>query len=75
MKIEIESCIFRFPQKSLKKTKSMQKKNKEDLFLNEKPSFKKRLSQLGMAGVVFFTVKGLLWLIIPFLIAKGCIVE
>jgi len=51
----------------------MQNSDTEDLSINEKPTFKKRLGQLGMAGVVFFTVKGLLWLIIPFLIAKGCI--
>jgi len=53
----------------------MQNSDTEDLSINEKPTFKKRLGQLGMAGVVFFTVKGLLWLIIPFLIAKGCIAE
>jgi hypothetical protein len=53
----------------------MQKTDTEDLSINEKPSFKKRLGQFGIAGVIFFTVKGLLWLIIPFLIAKGCIAE
>jgi hypothetical protein len=34
---------------------------------------KKRLKQMGVAGFLFFTIKGLLWLIIPFLIAKGCV--
>ena len=27
--------------------------------------------KLGLAGTIFFTVKGLLWLIVPALIAKG----
>ena len=53
----------------------MQKTDSEDISIQEKPTFKQRLGQLGMAGIVFFTVKGLLWLIIPFLIAKGCIAE
>lgn len=43
----------------------------------EKPvvesNLKKRLRQMGLAGILFFTVKGLLWLIIPVLIAKGCV--
>lgn len=39
---------------------------------SEKPSFRVRMKHLGWLGVLFFTVKGLLWLLIPFLIAKGC---
>lgn len=29
------------------------------------------LKRIGIAGFIFFLVKGLLWLIIPYLIAKG----
>jgi hypothetical protein len=28
--------------------------------------------KVGWIGFFFFLIKGLLWLIIPFLIAKGC---
>lgn len=31
----------------------------------------KRLKQMGFLGFVFFLIKGLLWLLIPYLIAKG----
>lgn len=37
-----------------------------------KTSFSERVKHLGWLGITFFTIKGLLWLIIPFLIAKGC---
>ncbi|MFC0181112.1 hypothetical protein [Pseudarcicella hirudinis] len=33
--------------------------------------FKSWLKRLGWAGFLFFLIKGLLWLIIPYLIAKG----
>jgi hypothetical protein len=33
---------------------------------------KEYLKKLGFWGVVFFTVKGLLWLTVPLLIAKLC---
>lgn len=29
------------------------------------------VKRLGVAGFLFFLIKGLLWLIIPYLIAKG----
>ncbi|MFA6262205.1 MAG: hypothetical protein WC760_12105 [Bacteroidia bacterium] len=29
------------------------------------------IKRLGVAGFLFFLIKGLLWLIIPYLIAKG----
>lgn len=31
----------------------------------------KRLKQMGFFGFIFFLIKGLLWLIVPYLIAKG----
>jgi hypothetical protein len=34
-------------------------------------SWKSRLKKLGLAGFLFFLIKGLLWLIIPYLIASG----
>jgi hypothetical protein len=38
----------------------------------EKPSnFKTWLKRMGWAGFFFFLIKGLLWLIVPYLIAKG----
>jgi hypothetical protein len=42
---------------------------------SEKPkkSFAVWLKKLGWAGFFFFLIKGLLWLIIPYLIAKGVI--
>jgi len=36
-------------------------------------SFISWVKKLGVAGFVFFLLKGLLWLIIPYLIAKGLI--
>lgn len=30
------------------------------------------LRRLGLAGVLFFLVKGLLWILIPVFVAKGC---
>jgi hypothetical protein len=35
------------------------------------PNKTKTLKRFGLAGTLFFTVKGLLWLIVPALIAKG----
>ncbi|MGF7217638.1 hypothetical protein GGR92_003813 [Spirosoma lacussanchae] len=37
--------------------------------MNEK--FRMWLKRVGWAGFLFFLIKGLLWLIIPYLIAKG----
>jgi hypothetical protein len=34
-------------------------------------TFKTWLKRLGWAGFFFFLIKGLLWLIIPYAIAKG----
>jgi hypothetical protein len=34
-------------------------------------SFKQWMKRLGLVGFLFFLIKGLLWLIIPYLIAKG----
>ncbi len=31
------------------------------------------LKRLGFAGVLFFLIKGLLWIIIPVLVARGCL--
>ena len=33
--------------------------------------FKIWLKRVGWAGFLFFLIKGLLWLLIPYLIAKG----
>jgi hypothetical protein len=71
--MELESSIFVLPSQN--RNLPMENTELEELTQTEKPTFKKRLGQLGIAGVVFFTVKGLLWLIIPVLIAKGCIAE
>ena len=30
------------------------------------------LKRIGLAGFLFYLIKGLLWIIIPALIAKGC---
>ncbi|ADB37447.1 hypothetical protein Slin_1397 [Spirosoma linguale DSM 74] len=37
--------------------------------MNER--FKYWLKRLGWGGFLFFLIKGLLWLLIPYLIAKG----
>ncbi|MFN9115993.1 MAG: hypothetical protein ACK5XN_38595 [Bacteroidota bacterium] len=37
----------------------------------ERKTFKTWIKRLGWAGFFFFLIKGLLWLIIPYLIAKG----
>jgi hypothetical protein len=39
--------------------------------MNEKRSLKTWLKKIGVAGFLFFLIKGLLWLIIPLLIARG----
>jgi hypothetical protein len=43
--------------------------------MNQSPQnpnkFQSWLKKLGLAGFLFFLIKGLLWLIIPYLIAKG----
>ncbi len=36
-------------------------------------NFKRWFKRFGIAGFLFFLIKGLLWLIIPYLIAKGII--
>lgn len=30
------------------------------------------LKRMGLAGFLFFLAKGLMWLLVPVLIAKGC---
>ena len=35
----------------------------------------KWFKRLGWAGFLFFLIKGLLWLIIPYLIAKGLLAK
>ncbi|MEK7834411.1 MAG: hypothetical protein AAB401_25205 [Acidobacteriota bacterium] len=30
------------------------------------------LKRFGLAGFLFFLIKGLLWLLVPVLLAKGC---
>lgn len=47
----------------------MRMSNKSPQFNNLKAWFKK----LGLIGFLFFFVKGLLWLIIPYLVVKGII--
>jgi len=34
-------------------------------------ALRRHVKRLGIAGTVFFTVKGLLWLTVPALLAKG----
>jgi hypothetical protein len=40
--------------------------------MEDKSKFMQWLKKLGWAGFLFFLIKGLLWLIIQYLIAKGC---
>lgn len=37
--------------------------------------FKLWFKRLGWAGFLFFLIKGLLWLLIPYLIAKGILAK
>jgi len=30
------------------------------------------LKKFGIAGLLFFTAKGLAWLLVPLIVAKGC---
>lgn len=41
--------------------------------MQQENKFKIWLKKVGWAGFFFFLIKGLLWLIIPYLIAKGII--
>ena len=44
----------------------------ENLNQNNHPkTIKKLLKKFGIAGFLFFFIKGLLWLIVPFLITLG----
>ncbi|HMV86131.1 MAG TPA: alanyl-tRNA synthetase [Blastocatellia bacterium] len=50
--------------------------NTTDLPPSEQPrqhSIVAWLRRLGLAGALFFLVKGLLWILIPVLVAKGCL--
>lgn len=38
---------------------------------DNKKSIKMWFKRIGIAGFLFFLIKGLLWLLIPYLIAKG----
>ncbi len=38
---------------------------------NQHP-FPRWLKRLGLAGFLFYLIKGLLWILIPALVAKGC---
>lgn len=60
--------------KFLRSSKPRELKPEEMLDKNGKPLSKGRcyLKRLGWGGLIFFTVKGLLWLIIPVMVAKGC---
>lgn len=42
-------------------------------WMNER--FRFWLKRVGWAGFLFFLIKGLLWLIIPYLIAKGLLAK
>ena len=44
-------------------------RNRYLCFMNER--FKLWLKRVGWLGFLFFLIKGLLWLLIPYLIAKG----
>lgn len=33
---------------------------------------KRWAKKIGVGGIVFFTLKGLAWLIVPLIVAKGC---
>lgn len=41
--------------------------------MENQSKFKQWFKRLGWVGFFFFLIKGLLWLIIPYLIAKGII--
>ena len=44
----------------------------EPASIDEQPSkLKQYIQRFGVAGFLFFTIKGLLWLIVPALIAMG----
>lgn len=38
----------------------------------EKSNLKNWFKRIGWAGFFFFLIKGLLWLIVPYFIARGC---
>jgi len=44
---------------------------------SDKPANQSRviswLKRIGLAGILFFLLKGLLWVIIPVLVARGCL--
>lgn len=52
----------------LNKDKPQEGQKEVDKSANKFVSWIKRI---GIAGFIFFLVKGLLWLLIPYLIAKG----
>jgi hypothetical protein len=33
------------------------------------------LKRLGLAGFLFFAIKGMLWILVPVLVAKGCMAQ
>jgi hypothetical protein len=37
----------------------------------QRSSFKHWFKRLGFVGFLFFLIKGLLWIIVPYLVAKG----
>jgi hypothetical protein len=41
----------------------------------QESKWKDRLRKLGWAGFLFFLIKGLLWLIVPYLIASGLLAK
>lgn len=38
----------------------------------KKDKFNRWFKRVGWAGFFFFLIKGLLWLIIPYFVTKGC---
>ncbi len=52
---------------------SMEKNNTEIQTLTRKEKVVKYFKKLGWVGFFFFLGKGLLWLIVPYLAAKGLI--
>ncbi|MES2778927.1 MAG: hypothetical protein V4651_03420 [Bacteroidota bacterium] len=39
--------------------------------MTDKRTFKTWFKRIGVVGFLFFLIKGLLWLLIPYLIAQG----
>lgn len=58
----------------MSQTNSPTPKRKPDEFENQ-GSMLLWLKRLGLAGFLFFAIKGMLWILIPVLVARGCLVQ